>query len=205
MIDILKSIRWRKHRFSLIFLFLAIIIFSASIMEYRLTYLDKMDVEKRLRIQRNENNRVSQEISVFNEYYPTYVLAKNAGVVGDPQRLQWLEVLTREVEDIGIPYLDFTLDNLVLTQQDKDFQWSPNFIVFSTDLQLQMRILHEGDFYLLLTRLLTKAPGVFSINKCTLIRPGNDANSPVMAPLTVDCNLRWFTVSDSVIKEGNNE
>ncbi|NKC16862.1 MAG: hypothetical protein GKR94_33120 [Gammaproteobacteria bacterium] len=147
--------------------------------------------------------RLDDEKRLLDEFAPKFALFREHGLIGTEQRLSWVEALRAVAVGLKLAALQYEIG----TQE----AFSPEFTVpagsfkvFSTDMQLKMGLLHEGDLRALLTALEEAARGQFSVTNCRFDRsPGSfdDTTVASRANLEVRCNLRWLLVKNRVRRD----
>ncbi len=117
-----------------------------------------------------------------------------AGTVGPERRLDWAQALRDSAAALRLPYLRYA----AAPQQPFAAPWlvaGTAAPVLSTEMELQVGLVHEVDLLRLIGQLRDRAPGTFSVSGCTIGRLGeNAAPEPDKANLTGDCRLRWFSI-----------
>lgn len=137
---------------------------------------------------------VDQQDKLIKSYLPKFVSLYNDGVIGHEQRLNWLEVLRNVGEKLRLPGLSYEIHSQ--NQYSPDFPVTlGHFQLYSSEMELNMRLAHEGDLLDLFDILDRKAEGSYSVTSCKMSRSGSviimDPDKPnVMAK----CKLDWFTI-----------
>ncbi len=130
------------------------------------------------------------------ENMSTYALEYNAllaqKIVGNEQRLDWLEGLEKLRQQGTV--LDFKYT--IAPQQG--YTPTPsldagNFQLSRSPMTMQIDLLHEEQLLKLLASMKQQMKGWFMLDGCTLSRTGN---SDDMMPLKAECNGGWFTMKD---------
>lgn len=139
----------------------------------------------------NKNN-------IFVEYAKKYKQLKHKGIIGQENRLTWIEALQETNNSLKLPSLQYTIS----PQIDYPLELiGPDFYDVSikkTNMGINMGLLHEEDMLNILTGLQNKARGHFLIDQCT-ITPSDiptfdniDVSKPI---LNADCNIHWLQVT----------
>ncbi len=135
--------------------------------------------------------------NIFVEYAKKYKQLKSKGIIGQENRLTWIEALQETNNSLKLPSLQYTIS----PQIDYPIKLiGPDFYDVSikkTSMAINMGLLHEEDMLNILTGLQNKARGHFLIDQCT-ITPNKiptldniDVNIP---NLNADCNIHWLQV-----------
>ncbi len=139
---------------------------------------------------------LDDEERVIRTHYPRFVDLYNLGVIGRENRLAWLEALRASGERLAVPELRYSI------QARQEF--TPDFRVdtgryrlYATRMQLEMGLLHEGDFLGVLDALRREAPGLYTVSRCALNRleSADAGHSAERANLSAKCDLNWLTVN----------
>ena len=161
--------------------------------------------EKQMELEFNRNNALFQDISrrylsvdeeekLIKQFYPRFVELYNAGVIGREQRLNWIESLRAVGERKRLPGLNYEIKSQSV--------YAPQFPavlgryqLYSSDMSLNMQLLHEGDLLDVLEFMDRNAQGVYSVAECRFSRAGQEITlSPRIGNLVTRCDLNWFTI-----------
>lgn len=138
---------------------------------------------------------VDQEEKTFHNQQPKFVALQRRGIVGQENRLSWLETLQQASKAIKLPQLNYQL--AAQTPYTPSYTLNAGaFQIFSSVMKLELGLLHEGDFLDLLEALDKNAAGLYSVSKCSFTR-----GEPVIKPvadhknISASCELQWYTVN----------
>ena len=137
---------------------------------------------------------VDEEEKLIRKFYPSFIKLYNQGVIGKEHRLNWIEVLRSAGEAIMLPSLSYEIKS----QNIYTPAFSVNlgrYRIFSSEMTLDMQLLHEGDLFSLLESLDKNAKGLYSMSRCSMDNrlPGiTEAISA--ANIGVKCDVIWFTI-----------
>jgi hypothetical protein len=138
---------------------------------------------------------VDQEEKTFNNQHPKFVALQRRGIVGQENRLSWLEALHQASKAIKLPQLNYQL--AAQTPYTPPYAVNTgNFQIFSSVMKLELGLLHEGDFLDLLEALDKNAAGTYSVSKCSFTR--SEAMIKPMADhknISASCDLQWYTIN----------
>lgn len=137
---------------------------------------------------------VDQEEKNIREFYPGYSRLYDQGVIGREHRLNWIEVLRNSGNQILLPSLDYQISS----QEEYDNTFPLNhgaYKIYVSSMDLNLKLLHEGDLLVLMNELNEKATGLFSIRSCELMRK-NDIikRSTTNSNIDAKCKLDWFNI-----------
>lgn len=170
LLDLIKNIHWRKLRFIIVLFCVSSIFFGICYERFNSSKAMHQDVLSQLDSQKNINYIAEQQLSLFKKINPYYQYLINDGVIGKSHRLQWLETLQESSLTLGIPKINFILENARKANQANDYYWDEQIVFEKTLLSIDFELLHEGDFYNFLNRFSSDVKGLFSIERCDLKR-----------------------------------
>ena len=193
-----KDIDWNIIRGALIYLVLTIIISSSLVVG---SYYFKEAMKKEFNMHNALFMNISQRYLAIDEeekqiktYLPEFVALFNKGVIGEEQRLNWVEVLAEAEASVKLPSLAYTINS----QRTYTPAFPVNFgkfQLYASEMSLQLVLLHEGDLLNLFENMNKRAHGIFTVNSCTFIKSGSIImDNPKAANIAVDCNLDWYTI-----------
>lgn len=137
---------------------------------------------------------VDEEEKLIKKYYPRFVQLYNQGVIGKEHRLNWIEVLRSAGEAIMLPSLSYEIKS----QNIYTPAFSVNlgrYQIFSSEMSLEMQLLHEGDLFSLLKSLDKNAKGRYSISRCSMNNRLSGMTDDIFAAnISVKCDVMWFTI-----------
>jgi hypothetical protein len=113
-------------------------------------------------------------------------------VVGDEQRLDWMEGLEKLRQQGSVLDFKYTIS------PQKSYTPNPpldagNFILSRSSMSMQIDLLHEEQLLHLFADMHSKLNGWFMLDGCTLSRT---IATDEMSPLKADCTGGWFTMKN---------
>ena len=137
---------------------------------------------------------VDVEERIIVDYLPAFRNLYQRGVLGPEQRLSWLEALKLAGDEVKPPKLGYQIQGQ--TNFAAEFPVNTGgFDIRTSDMELSMGLLHEGDLFAVLSTLDDHAAGLFSVSECDLVRANFTARSEALSErLEAVCQLRWFTL-----------
>jgi hypothetical protein len=137
---------------------------------------------------------IDEEEKRIQRFYPRFVELYNRGIIGREQRLNWIEVLRESGEVVKVPGLNYEIKAQSIHAPEFAAVLG-RFQLFTSQMVLNMQLLHEGDLFRLLELLDGKALGTYTVTRCRLTRatPAIDLN-PSRPNITTQCELNWFTI-----------
>ena len=140
------------------------------------------DIDGKLRRVRSEEHESRRLAEVFREM-------ETAGVVGDEQRLEWVELVKQIGEARRLPRLRYEL----AAQRPLDPPAQDGYAFHASAMKLEAELLHEEDLTRLMGDLRAGAKGLIVLRSCALTRlAAGDASSP--ARLRADCEIDWVSL-----------
>lgn len=137
---------------------------------------------------------VDEEESIIGEYLPQFRALYDDGILGQEQRLSWLETLKAAGEEIKPPKLAYEIRAQSVYEPDFALN-TGGFDINVTDMDLSLGLLHEGDLFDVLDILDKKAAGLFSVSFCELSRSARVSREDALPEnIEANCQLKWFTI-----------
>lgn len=148
---------------------------------------ERNESEGKLRRVRDEESEIKQKSLLFNQL-------QERGVVGEEQRLDWIELL-KDIRDRR-RLIDLHYD--ISPQRPVDSGAVGDFAFHASTMRLQLKLLHEEDLTRLLGDLRQQAKALVRVNSCKVERlpPATDERSSSRANLQADCEIDWLTLHD---------
>jgi len=171
----------------------SLIVIVLSSFQYH-SYLDKNVFQKAaLNSIKLESQRTSEDLKILQLSLPRFNEMKRNRLIGEEDRLGWLEVLGETVKNLKAEKFEYRIDEQK-TFDDPEFEVAGDYQVFTSQMHLSMSLLHEGDFLKIIDALKTKANGLFHINECEFSRLQQQLKKGVASNIGAQCRLTWFTI-----------
>jgi hypothetical protein len=196
MNDVLKSINWKQYLISFVFILVSLIVFFVSVWFFIDEKNKLSQTQMALAQQKSINDAAEQSVLQLKNYYNEYKLLKDDGLIGDPPRLEWAEVLLEKYYDIKIPGLYFMLSPTGLSKPEDTFFTSDLIEIKKTPMQINFNLLHEGDFYFYMRHLHQQAKGQFNVEECQISRIISQAEDSLANSFSGECKILWISMSD---------
>jgi hypothetical protein len=189
-------IRWNILAVCAASLISAVILYSSG--KYaESTQNDLRSAQNMLNDARNHRTTALQDQENMAIYAGEYGALIEQKIIGDDQRLDWMEGLER------IRQKNLVMDFRYNIAPQRTYASQPpidsgNFDIRYSEMKLQFSLLHEGQLLDFFTALHTDIKGRYQLEGCTLQRTGTDseAQQTVMARLTAECSGGWITLKD---------
>lgn len=137
--------------------------------------------------------KIDEDERAARRYYPKIAELENEGLIGGENRLNWIETLLAAKEHLNLSDVKYAISPQ--RQYHPGFEIDLNPITLhSSAMELDMKVLHEGDIREFLRYMNREAQGLFTIDKCTFTRLRRDAFDGVEAAANIGiaCRLQWF-------------
>jgi hypothetical protein len=138
--------------------------------------------------------RSGDEVDILHEYIGPYQLLERRGVVGEEQRLNWIDALrvaNMDARLYGVDYEVTTQSGYALTELVN----AGSLPVQQSLMKLKLGLLYETDLLAFFQVLAEQNVGIFSVNQCNLQRLLSDVSKPVNQPtLRAECEVAWVTI-----------
>lgn len=140
---------------------------------------------------------IDEEERLIKEYYPRFIRLYNSGILGPERRLNWIETLRESGEKIQLPELRYVINSQ--TEYEPDFTINTGgFQIFSSTMNLDVDLLHEGDLVHLLGDLDKHALGLYKLSRCKLKRLTEEVKEDPEKPnIKATCDLIWFNIKNT--------
>lgn len=141
---------------------------------------------------RSEEIEIKQKSAVF-------ATLEKRGVVGEEQRLEWVELL-KEIRDkrrlIDLQY-EFA------PQRALDSAPASAYAFYASSMKMQVKLLHEEDLTRLLGDLRQQAAALIQVKACNVSRvPHGVAETGITTQLQAECQIDWITLREAAGKQG---
>lgn len=165
--------------------------YSANVQQKALR--DLQQAQKQLSDARNQLNTAQSDMENMSAYQMEYDALVAQRVIGDEQRLDWLEGLEGLRKQGIVPVFKYNI------APQKAYTPNPpltagNFALSMSPVAMQIDLLHEGQLMTFLDALNTRIPGWFILDGCTMARNANPDNASIR--LRSDCSGGWFTMKN---------
>jgi len=178
-------------------LFTAAIIFSATIVAVSSSYKEHAyegrESEKRaMRIWKNKIDGSRESNKIIDEYERRYLdLVKN-NIVGEEDRLDWLENIQAIANSRGMSSVKYNLSSQDEVKDVTGQHSAQGLKVYRSEMTLDMKLAHEGDLFAMLNSLEERAKGLFTVDQC-IIEKVNTQSAVGNEKMTARCELGWYT------------
>lgn len=148
--------------------------------------------------QRTRDASASRYAQVENEkrdirnFQQRYVELRQRGLVGEEQRLAWLDAIRQTQEQLQLPPLSYEIEPQQAVTLDAPIDLG-DYQLFGSRMHLHMELVHELDLFNFLQSLRER--GYVAVQDCSIKRLGVVAGTPGGSTLGADCTLNWITLN----------
>jgi len=195
----MSKVDWDYLKKPLIFFCVAIVICVVLILagtEYEeAKYEEYLQALTSLRTTHTLYRNIVNDIDLLEQYRSRYNGFKSTGLVGKERRLSWVESLESTNKVLRLPTLNYNLGPQEEFTRPK-FKELRGVSVRSSPMDLNIGLLHEEDLFALLEGLRLSIKNLFTVDRCTMNRPGAlaDPLSTKSANLQATCTIRWVSI-----------
>ena len=201
-LDFFKNLHKEVATF-LICVAIATIFFVVSQSWWQTSYDNKINAEADLNEAKERYYTAINQKQLLKEFEEKYEQLISTGIVGDEQRLNWVDTIEKITTLNKIPYLKYKIDKRQVFNSNVISQNYPGIDLLKSTMTLEMQLLHEGDLYTIINNLHDKAKGLFDIKSCAIIRNVTEIESLVDSQtdknFSAKCELNWYTMQKSVV------
>lgn len=189
-------IRWSVLAFCVSLFISAIILYNSG------DYAEKAQTERRtaqtlLNDARNRLATAYQDQENMEIYAHEYGSLIESKVIGDDQRLDWMEGLEKIRLQNLVTEFRYTIapQRIYTPQVPLD---TGNFDIHYSEMKLQLDLLHEGQLSNFFAALSNQIKGWYQLEGCTLQRatPDSGASATAATHLKAECSGGWITLKN---------
>jgi hypothetical protein len=150
--------------------------------------LDRTQIKERLMRIAEEEREVREKLKVYQQL-------KDLGILGEEQRLEWADAMSRIRSELELPDLRYRVDK---QRPLVSLPGKPGTVDFySSTMRVELALLHEGDLFGLLWALRSSGKAYYAVRRCGIARTGVAAATANLAPrLRADCEIDLITIVD---------
>jgi hypothetical protein len=154
---------------------------------------------REMRSWRNKIDEANKNNQILVQHEDTFKKLVEESVIGDENRLSWVEVVQNVVESRKLTSVKYDIASRVLLDKkllDKKYK---GIDVFRSVMSLDMKLIHEGDLFVMLNALRNEAKGLVTVDKCDIELINKNINEGVIAQddtvnMSAYCELSWYTL-----------
>lgn len=142
----------------------------------------KIQIEQRLGQVRTEEQDIKARTLQFQQM-------ELAGVTGPEKRLDWTELLRDLQRRLRLPGMTYEFGPQILLESGP----AAGYAFHSSQLKIQLRLLHEEDLLNFIAHLQREAKAMILIRHCKASRLAG-GTQPDGAQLVAECTMEWITL-----------
>jgi hypothetical protein len=144
--------------------------------------------------------RIAEEEREVHEKLDVYKQLKRLHILGEEQRLEWADAMTRIRAERELLDLSYRVDRQKLVKSVAGKPASVDF--YASLMRVQLDLLHEEDLLRFLADLRASGNAYYAVKSCSLTRTGQAATGTSMTPrLRAVCEIDLITVIDRAAKK----
>jgi len=148
---------------------------------------------------RDRLTRIAEEEKEVSEKLEVYRRLKSLHILGEEQRLEWADAMTRIRNARELLDLRYSVER---QQTIVSVPGKPaNVDFYSSTMKVDIALLHEGDLLGFLHDLRESGNAFYSIKRCAISRTGIAATGTSIVPrLRAECDIDLITIIDRAAK-----
>ena len=155
-------------------------------------------------VERRQNQerlaRIAEEEREVRQKIDLYRRLKNLHILGEEQRLEWADAMTRIRTQRELLDLRYSVERqkLMLSAAGKP----ANVEFYSSTMKVDLALLHEEDLLRFLADLRQSGNAFYAVKKCDITRTGQAVTGATMSPrLRALCDIDLITILDRAAKK----
>lgn len=155
-----------------------------------------------MRSWRNKIEEANRNNQMLVQHEDTFKKLKDKFVIGDENRLSWVEVVQKVADSRRIASVKYNIASQVLLDKNTLDKKYVGIDVFKSVMSLEMKFIHEGDLFVMLNALRDEAKGLVAVDKCDVELINKNVNDGIIGENITDnmrayCELSWYTLKKS--------
>ncbi len=147
----------------------------------------------------NKIDEANKNNQILVQHEDTFKKLKGNFVIGDENRLSWVEVVQKVADSRKIASVKYDIASQVLLDKNTLGDKYRGIDVFKSVMSLEMKFIHEGDLFVMLNALRSEAKGLVAVDKCDVELINKDVNDGIIGQNNTDnmrayCELSWYTL-----------
>ncbi len=148
---------------------------------------------------RERLTRIAEEEKEVNDKLEVYRRLKSLRILGEEQRLEWADAMTRIRTSRELLDLRYIVERqrLLVSVPGKP----ANVDFHASNMKVDIALLHEGDLFGFLRDLRASGNAYYAVKRCTITRTGIAATGTSIVPrLRAECDIDLITIIDRAAK-----
>ena len=143
--------------------------------------------------------RIAEEEREVKEKLDVYQRLKSLNILGEEQRLEWADAITRIRRERELLDLRYRVERQRLLTSAAGKPGNVDF--YASTMKLEMALLHEEDLLRFLGDLRASGNAFYAVRRCGLTRTGQAATGVSITPrLRAECDIDLVTIVDGAAK-----
>lgn len=138
-------------------------------------------------------SQITDQGRQISAYQQAFLALKKRGLIGEEQRLNWIEAIKQSQAARQLAPITYTIDAQQPLHLEGGFD-SAGYQLRGSRMSLHMEPLHEMDVFNLLDDL-KRSGGFFAVQDCSIKRGGMAAVATQAHGLIADCTLNWLSLA----------
>ena len=160
--------------------------------------------QTKLKEARERVARSGDEVDILRRYIGPYHELEQTGIVGEEQRLNWIDALRVANVDAQLYGVDYEVSSQTPYSFSAEVNASGVPVQQST-MKVKLGLLYETDLLAFFRILARQNVGAFAVNQCSLQRLTSDVSRPVNQPtLRAECEVAWVTIPPPAAEESGS-
>ena len=148
---------------------------------------------------RERLTRIAEEEKEVNDKLEIYRRLKNLHILGEEQRLEWADAMTRIRTSRELLDLRYSVGRRQLLASVPGKPANVDF--HSSTMKVDIALLHEGDLLGFLHDLRESSNAYYAVKRCAITRTGIAATGTSIVPrLRAECEIDLITIIDRAAK-----
>jgi hypothetical protein len=143
--------------------------------------------------------RIAEEEKEVNDKLAVYRRLKELRILGEEQRLEWADAMTRIRNARELLDLRYVVERQRTLASIPGKPASVDF--FASNMKVNIALLHEGDLLAFLHDLRESGNAYYSVKRCQILRSASVPTGLSIVPrLRADCDIDLITILDRAAK-----
>jgi hypothetical protein len=162
-------------------------------------YDENSSIAVEMRNWRSRIDEANRNNQILVQHEDTFKKLKDDFVIGDENRLSWVEVVQKVADSRRIASVKYDIASQVLLDKNiLDIKYT-GIDVYKSVMSLEMKFIHEGDLFVMLNALREEAKGLVAVDKCDVELINKDISDGLIGQDVTDnmrayCELSWYTL-----------
>jgi len=184
--------------FAIILLTMLTVVIMSELYKSR-AYDEYSRVTGEMRSWRGRIDEANKNNQILVQHEDTFKKLKDDYVIGDENRLSWVEVVQKVADSRRIASVKYDIASRVLLDKNTLDKKYGGIDVYKSVMSLEMKFIHEGDLFVMLNALREEAKGLVAVDKCDVELINKDINDGLIGQDVTDnmrayCELSWYTL-----------